>query len=66
MLGLLHKTHELCSRACDFYKDEWRSGGRIQPGTSVDQYMARSIGRQAKVPSLVLGYEKADHGVHKR
>ncbi len=41
------------------------SGGRIQSGTSVDQYVAQRIGRQTKVPSLVLGCEKANPGVHK-
>ena len=33
------------------------SGGRIQSGTSVDQYVAQRIGHQTKVPSLVLGCE---------
>ena len=41
------------------------SGGRIQSGTSVDQYVAQQIGRQTKVPSLVLGCEKSNPGVHK-
>ncbi len=41
------------------------SGGRIQSGTSVDQYVAQRIGRQTKVPSLVLGCEKSNPGVHK-
>ena len=41
------------------------SGGRISSGTSVDQYVAQRIGRQTKVPSLVLGCEKANPGVHK-
>ena len=41
------------------------SGGRIQSGTSVDQFVAQRIGRQTKVPSLVLGCEKANPGVHK-
>ena len=41
------------------------SGGRIQSGTSVDQYAAQRIGRQTKVPSLVLGCEKSNPGVHK-
>jgi hypothetical protein len=41
------------------------SGGRIQSGTSVDQYVAQRLGRQTKVPSLVLGCEKANPGVHK-
>ena len=41
------------------------SGGRISSGTSVDQFVAQRIGRQTKVPSLVLGCEKANPGVHK-
>ena len=41
------------------------SGGRIQSGTSVDQYVAKRIGHQTKVPSLVLGCEKSNPGVHK-
>ena len=41
------------------------SGGRIQSGTSVDQYVAQRIGHQTKVPSLVLGCEKSNPGVHK-
>ena len=41
------------------------SGGRIQSGTSVDQYVAQRIGRQTKVSSLVLGCEKSNPGVHK-
>jgi len=41
------------------------SGGRIQSGTSVDQYVAQQIGRQTKVSSLVLGCEKSNPGVHK-
>ncbi len=41
------------------------SGGRIQSGTSVDQYVAQRIGRQTKVPSLVLGCEKSNPGVLK-
>ena len=41
------------------------SGGRIQSGTSVDQYVAKRIGYQTKVPSLVLGCEKSNPGVHK-
>jgi hypothetical protein len=41
------------------------SGGRIQSGTSVDQYVAQHIGHQTKLPSLVLGCEKANPGVHK-
>ncbi len=41
------------------------SGGRIQSGTSVDQYVAQRIGHQTKIPSLVLGCEKPNAGVHK-
>ena len=41
------------------------SGGHIQSGTSVDQYVAQRIGHQTKIPSLVLGCEKSNAGVHK-
>lgn len=41
------------------------SGGRIRSGTSVDQLLAQTIGDQTKVPSLVLGCEKANPTVHK-
>ena len=41
------------------------SGGRIQSGTSVDQYVVQRIGHQTKIPSLVLGCEKSNAGVHK-
>ncbi len=41
------------------------SGGKIQSGTSIDQLIARKIGRQTKLPSLVLGCEKANPSVHK-
>ena len=41
------------------------SGGRVQSGTSVDQYVAQRIRWQTKVPSLVLGCEKSNPGVHK-
>ncbi len=40
-------------------------GGTIQSGTSVDQVIAQRIGRQTKLPSLVLGCEKANPSVHK-
>ena len=40
-------------------------GGAIQSGTSIDQIVAQQIGRQTKVPSLVLGCEKANPSVHK-
>ncbi len=41
------------------------SGGRIQSGTSVDQFVAQQIGQRTKLPSLVLGCEKANPSVHK-
>lgn len=41
------------------------AGGTIRSGASVDQVIARHIGRQTKLPSLVLGCEKANPSVHK-
>jgi hypothetical protein len=41
------------------------AGGTIRSGTSVDQVVARHVGRQTKLPSLVLGCEKANPSVHK-
>lgn len=41
------------------------SGGEIRSGTSFDQLLAQGYGRGAKVPSLVLGCEKANPSVHK-
>tara|TARA_B100001750_G_C15454871_1_gene571018 strand:- start:187 stop:1422 length:1236 start_codon:yes stop_codon:yes gene_type:complete len=41
------------------------SGGQIQSGTSVDQVIAQQIGHRTKLPSLVLGCEKANPSVHK-
>ncbi|MEX2307474.1 MAG: DUF1552 domain-containing protein [Pirellulales bacterium] len=41
------------------------SGGEIRSGTSVDQVLAQRYGRSTKVPSLVLGCEKANPSVHK-
>ncbi|MCA9191664.1 MAG: DUF1552 domain-containing protein [Planctomycetales bacterium] len=41
------------------------SGGEIHSGTSFDQLIAQSSGQQTKVPSLVLGCEKANPSVHK-
>ncbi|MCH7725708.1 MAG: DUF1552 domain-containing protein [Planctomycetes bacterium] len=41
------------------------AGGTIRSGTSVDQLLARRIGHQTKLPSLVLGCEKANPSVHK-
>ena len=40
-------------------------GGTIKSGTSVDQLVAQVVGRQTKLPSLVLGCEKANPSVHK-
>ena len=41
------------------------SGGTIRSGTSVDQVVARQLGHRTKLPSLVLGCEKANPSVHK-
>lgn len=41
------------------------SGGEIRSGTSFDQVIAQRYGRGSKVPSLVLGCEKANPAVHK-
>ena len=41
------------------------SGGIIRTGTSFDQVVAHQIGHRTKVPSLVLGCEKANPSVHK-
>lgn len=41
------------------------AGGTILSGTSVDQVVAQRIGHQTKLPSLVLGCEKANPSVHK-
>ena len=41
------------------------SGGKIQSGTSIDQVVAQRIGHRTKLPSLVLGCEKANPSVHK-
>jgi hypothetical protein len=41
------------------------SGGEIRSGTSIDQLLAQTYGRGTKVPSLVLGCEKSNPGVHK-
>ena len=41
------------------------AGGTIRSGTSVDQLVAQQIGQQTKLPSLVLGCEKANPSVHK-
>ncbi|MCL4204944.1 MAG: DUF1552 domain-containing protein [Pirellulaceae bacterium] len=41
------------------------AGGTIRSGTSVDQIVAEKIGHRTKLPSLVLGCEKANPSVHK-
>jgi hypothetical protein len=41
------------------------SGGTILTGTSIDQVIAQRIGRQTKLPSIVLGCEKSNPSVHK-
>ena len=41
------------------------AGGTIRTGTSCDQVVAQHLGRQTKLPSLVLGCEKANPSVHK-
>ena len=41
------------------------SGGRIKSGTSIDQFVAQKIGHRTKLPSIVLGCEKANPSVHK-
>ena len=41
------------------------SGGEVRSGTSIDQVLAQTYGRQTKVPSLVLACEKANPSVHK-
>ncbi|HRX79033.1 MAG TPA: DUF1552 domain-containing protein, partial [Pirellulaceae bacterium] len=41
------------------------AGGTIMSGTSVDQVVAQRIGHNTKLPSLVLGCEKANPSVHK-
>ena len=41
------------------------SGGEIRSGMSIDQLLAQRCGRDTKVPSLVLGCEKANPSVHK-
>ena len=40
-------------------------GGTIRSGTSFDQMVAQKIGFRTKLPSLVLGCEKANPSVHK-
>ncbi|MCH2203559.1 MAG: DUF1552 domain-containing protein [Fuerstiella sp.] len=41
------------------------SGGEIRSGTSFDQVVAQCYGHSTKVPSLVLGCERSNPGVHK-
>ena len=41
------------------------AGGEIKSGTSFDQVIAQRYGRNNKLPSLVLGCEKANPSVHK-
>jgi hypothetical protein len=41
------------------------SGGEIRSGTSFDQVIASHYGQATRVPSLVLGCEKANPSVHK-
>ena len=40
-------------------------GGEIRSGTSFDQVVAQSYGRSTKVPSLVIGCERSNPGIHK-
>ena len=40
-------------------------GGEIRSGTSFDQVVAQSYGRSTKVPSLVVGCERSNPGIHK-
>lgn len=41
------------------------SGGEIRSGTSIDQVVAQEYGYSTKVPSLVLGCERSNPGIHK-
>ena len=41
------------------------SGGDIRSGTSFDQIVAQRYGQSTKVPSLVLGCERSNPGIHK-
>jgi hypothetical protein len=41
------------------------NGGEIRSGTSFDQVIAQQYGRSTKVPSLVLGCERSNPGIHK-
>jgi Protein of unknown function (DUF1552) len=41
------------------------AGGSIRSGTSVDQVVARHVGKATRLPSLVLGCEMSNPSVHK-
>ena len=41
------------------------SGGEIRSGTSIDQVVAQQYGYSTRVPSLVLGCERSNPGIHK-
>src|SRR5437773_3176244 len=41
------------------------SGGEIRSGTSIDQVVAQRHGQATRVPSLVLGCETSNPGIHK-
>ena len=41
------------------------ASGEIRSGTSIDQIVAQRYGRSTKVPSLVLGCERSNPGIHK-
>ena len=41
------------------------SGGAIRSGTSFDQVIAQRYGRSTRLPSLVLGCERSNPGIHK-
>ena len=41
------------------------AGGDIRSGTSIDQALAQTIGRETKTPSLVLACEPSNPSVHK-
>ncbi len=40
-------------------------GGEIRSGASFDQIIAQRVGRSTKAPSLVLGCERSNPGIHK-
>ena len=41
------------------------SGGAIRSGTSFDQIIAQHYGRATKIPSLAIGCERSNPGIHK-